>query len=575
MKQLTLDKILFQSYLRLILITALLISLFCAIIDVHNTLSNERKNMYDSLHQAQLNINTQTQMIEDYLTLTHSNASLQGNLKQLRYDTSTPLLTSINNELFSVDLFKKVLDSMQILIYDSASPLPSFSTANYHSNALFSAESVDKQHWFQETLKARGTTTWFIDYTSFNTPTLCAARVLYDIGDMPQVLGVVRANIPLDKITGHLSSLSFGQKGYSFILAEDIPLDTGTKIPSEISSLLTEENPDSAATHLIVKFPVITQNWQLVGIISNIELYKSTAQNLISIGLVSIFVILLATILSRKLGRKISSPVSHLCMKMQNMLTITGEHETNCIELEQLYDTYNEMLHKNQMLIKSRESTLIKYKQAEMLALQSQMNPHFIYNTLESINALIAMKENQNAALMTTELGNFLRNTLNKGNNLISLEKELAQVNSYVQIQKLRYSNKLELVMDVPAPLPDYHITKLILQPLVENCILHGFKDMDTTGIITISVHETESSLILSVKDNGLGTDIDMLNYLAEQKTLYKENNVNFYSIQNVYQRLENFYGTEFTFRYKENETGGVTACITISKKALITQKER
>ena len=102
MKQLTLDKILFQSYLRLILITALLISLFCAIIDVHNTLSNERKNMYDSLHQAQLNINTQTQMIEDYLTLTHSNASLQGNLKQLRYDTSTPLLTSINNELFLI-----------------------------------------------------------------------------------------------------------------------------------------------------------------------------------------------------------------------------------------------------------------------------------------------------------------------------------------------------------------------------------------------------------------------------------------------------------------------------------------
>ena len=106
MKQKTLDKILFQNFMYLILITALLIGIFSAIVDACNTLSNERKNMYDSLQQAQGIINNQTQMIEDYLTLTHADPSLQSKLVQLQTDGSASLLSSINKSLFSVDLFK-------------------------------------------------------------------------------------------------------------------------------------------------------------------------------------------------------------------------------------------------------------------------------------------------------------------------------------------------------------------------------------------------------------------------------------------------------------------------------------
>lgn len=573
MKQNTLDKILFRSYMHLILVTALLIGLFCAVIDVHNTLSNERKNMYDALHQAQININNQTQMIEDYLTLTHSDSSLQNEVKQLRSNNSTALMTSINDELFSVDLFKKALDSMQLFIYGSPEFLPQFSTANYHSNALFSAESVMDEKWFQKILDAEGTTVWFIDSDHFSSPVLCAARVLYDVNNVPKTLGVIRANVSLDKLTRHINTLSFGEKGYSVILSHGHPLDTSAVIPHDISAVLKNDRV-AYKTHLVVKFPVITDGWELVGIISNFELYRSTAQNLISIGIVSLFAILLSGVLSQRTGRRISQPVSNLCSSMRDMSAVSEVNNTNCIELKQLYNTYNQMLKRNRMLIKSREDTLLKYKRAEMLALQSQMNPHFIYNTLESINALISIGDNKNAALMTTELGNFLRSSLNNGNNLITLEKELAQVNSYIQIQKLRYSNQIELIMNIPDPLPNYRIIKLILQPLVENSIMHGFKDMDEKGIITISVYETIDELILSVEDNGLGTDIDMLNSLVEQKTLYKNNNINFYSIQNVYQRLENYYGKESSLKYEENRTGGVTARIRISKKALMAQKE-
>lgn len=575
MKQKTFEKILFQNFMYLILITALLISIFCAVIDAHNTLSNEKKNMYDSLLQAQININSQTQMIEDYLTLVHSNSALQDKLKQLNYPNNSSLLTDINDELFAVDLFKKALDSTQIFVSDSSGKLPAFSHANYHSNALFSADSVSSSQWFQDTMDAAGATVWFIDSKHFSSPTVCAARVLYNLDNMPQRLGVLRANVSLDKLTQYLKSLSFGDKGYSVILADGVPLDTYNKLPDNITEFLKSPDSTSNFSHLIVRFPVVTKNWEIVGIIKNIELYRSTMQNLVSIVLISCIAILFSSIFSRKLQFRISHPITLLCNNMHSMSVASYQYDVNCIEIKQLYNTYNEMLLKNEMLIHSREEAIIKYKRAEMIALQSQMNPHFIYNTLESINALIAIGDNKHASLMTTELGSFLRSALNNGNNLIPLEKELAQVHAYFQIQKLRYSNKIEFILDVPEPLPDYKIIKLILQPLVENSIIHGFKDMEETGVIRLSVRENTDSLILSVADNGFGTDIEMLNDLVVQKTLYKEDNVNFYSIQNIKQRLSNYYGNNSSLIYKENTDGGVTAVIQIKKTALQEQKER
>ncbi len=165
----TLEKILFRNYMYLILTAALLISIFSAILDASSTLSNEKKNMYESLKQAQININKHTQMIEDYLTLTHADSELQGRIKELNKHPSTMLLTKINETLFSVDLFKKNLDSMQIFAYEPDSFLPAFSSTSRYNNALFSAGSVSSFEWFQNTLKANGKTYWFVDTKTFQS----------------------------------------------------------------------------------------------------------------------------------------------------------------------------------------------------------------------------------------------------------------------------------------------------------------------------------------------------------------------------------------------------------------------
>lgn len=563
------EKILFRNYMYLIITAALLISIFSAVIDAANTLANEKQNMYESLKQAQININNHTQMIEDYLTLTHANSGLQNKIKDLNSNPSASLLTEINEALFSVDLFKKNLDSMQIFAYEPGNFLPAFSPSSQYSNALFSAESVSSSEWFQNTLKSGGQTYWFVDTQTFQKPTLCAARIFYDVNNVSRQLGVMKANVTIEKLIRHLGSISFGDKGYALIDANGLLLHPYEEIPGFISDNLPDKKTTLSITHLLVEFPIITDGWEVIGIISSWELYRNTLQNLLLIGLVFAFTLLLAGLLSRKSSRKISLPVHRLCLYMQKMEPADSQNTHNCIEINQLYDTYNGMLEKNEELIKSREETLLKFKQAEMAALQSQMNPHFIYNTLESISALIATDDNHHAAMMVTGLGKFLRSSLNNGNNYITLEKEIEQVSSYVEIQKLRYANKIRLHLDLPSPLPGFRIIKLILQPLVENSIVHGFKDMEETGEIKITVKETDRCLYLSVSDNGWGSDIEMLNYLVRQRTLYKEDNVNFYCIQNVYQRLTNCYGGHAGLTYEENDAGGVTALIHIDKEVL------
>lgn len=397
---------------------------------------------------------------------------------------------------------------------------------------------------------------------------LCAARVLYDLNNPTHILGILKANVSIEKMMRHLKHLSFGDKGYALIYTDTGPLYSDDTANPHINPDKNEQ-PRSGFSHLVMNFPAITDGWKVTGIIYSTALYRSTFQNVLWIALIFILVLIFAMLLSRKNSRKISAPINQLCGHMFRMDSCPKNPLENCIEIAQLYDTYNEMLIRNDSLVKSREETLLKYKQAEMAALLSQINPHFIYNTLESINALIAIGNTEHASLMTTGLGNFLRRSLNNGNNYSSLEKELEQVVSYVQIQKLRYTDQIELILQVPPVLPNYRVIKLILQPLVENCILHGFKDLNKIGVITISISETDTDLLLSVADNGWGSDIEMLNYLVKRKTLYREDNVNFYCIQNVYQRLQNCYGTDSSLTYSENADGGVTATIQIAKRVL------
>ncbi|MFV0362513.1 MAG: sensor histidine kinase [Suipraeoptans sp.] len=564
------DQIILKNFISIVLFCSLLIGLLTAFFDIRHTLSHEETIAQESLEQAKINIDKHIEMIEDYLSLTHANSDIQEHSRNTNANLTSiaASATIINDTLFSIDLFKKSIDSMSLFLLDTKGTYTEYSNSTKYSNAVFSSNNVESSDWFTTTLEYKGHTYWFIDTEEGMGSTINASRILYSTDTPSHAIGILRAEISLRKFSQHLSELSFGNQGEAYLMVDDslYYYDRRSKEAMTISaeSIATKEHP----LNLILELP-ISNNWSIVGIIPYQELYKSVFNNLILILVALIVTVIIAFFISMRMSQKISSPIQTLCQSMSRIEPQTKTISDSCLEITQLYDTYKSMLIELEQLIKTREETAIKLKQAELQALQSQINPHFIYNTLESINALVATGEKKDAASMITSLSNFFRSSLNNGNTLIPLDKEINQAISYFQIVKYRYSNSVRLETDISDDLSNLKITKLIIQPFIENSIIHGFKDINYTGVIKLIVRPTPKKILIRIEDNGLGSDTEMLNYLLQQRTLYDDDKPNFYCIQNVYQRLQNKYGDSFKLYYEENSDGGVTVCMEFEIDAL------
>ena len=174
-------------------------------------------------------------------------------------------------------------------------------------------------------------------------------------------------------------------------------------------------------------------------------------------------------------------------------------------ELGHLSQEFNLMTEEINRLVNEVYLLSIKEKEAQLSALQSQINPHFIYNTLESIN-MMAIQANDYAVSDTVHaLGRLLRYTVDKYDRLVPLSEELDFIQAYMMIQNVRFGSRLRLILEVDGEVDQVKVPKLLLQPLVENAIEHGFNNMAEEGRIWVSVVRFEEDLLLTVRDNGRG----------------------------------------------------------------------
>lgn len=571
MREQALKDLLRNRFLFIILFAIILISIFSTVLNFKLSIENEKRSMNESLRQAQINVETHMTMVEDYLSLAVSNPVIQKNLTR-KHESKKEILECINSSneiLMSIDLFKKSLSSLNLFVFSDDYPL--YSTQTNYSNTLFSAKQLETNIWFINTLKQKGKTYWYIDDKNTDEITINAARIVPDCNNPAKILGIIRATIPLKKYIEHLNLISFGNTGYTFlVVGQDVYYNEDkTSIES-----IKEKMNKILNSYLEVVLPIKSTDWNIMGIIPYQILYQNALQNLLLIFIVFLITSIIASLLFVNFSNKISYPISSLCQQMNKMKkTRLSWTKSTCVEIQQLYGTYNCMLDDMESLMLAREDAFKKLKEAELSFLQAQMNPHFLYNTLESLNSLIALRDNNRATIMVNNLGSFLRNVLSSDDNFILLKKEIQQVEAYFKIQQIRHSDKIKLNLKIPDPIPDYKIIKLILQPLVENSLIHGFPDIDYIGVITIDIFEDEQWLYLQVADNGLGTDIDLLNHLLCQEEIENKTESNFYCIQNIQRRLRACYGQNSSFSYEENEAGGVTAKIQIPKPHIISKE--
>lgn len=266
-------------------------------------------------------------------------------------------------------------------------------------------------------------------------------------------------------------------------------------------------------------------------------------------------------------SRRITEPVYQLCRKVEHIgngdFTVASI-ETNNVEMNKLDDGFNDMaIHINNLMEREKENQTALRK-AELELLQAQINPHFLYNALDAIIWLAESHQDKEVIQMTSYLSTFFRTSLSKGKDVITLEVEKQQVESYLQIQKIRYSDILSYSIQIDDNLLPYDIPKLTLQPLVENALYHGVKNKRGIGHIKVEGIDQGDEIILMVTDDGAGMTKEQLEEL--RAGIYEDKHTGL-GLVNVHKRLNLYYGTAYGLSFESEAGQGTTVCVRIPKK--------
>ena len=201
-------------------------------------------------------------------------------------------------------------------------------------------------------------------------------------------------------------------------------------------------------------------------------------------------------------------------------------------------------------------------RKSELDALQSQINPHFLYNTLDSIIWMAEGKKNEEVVIMTASLARLLRQSISNEDELVTIGQEIEYVRSYLTIQKMRYKDKLEFEIKADPSITQVPIIRLVLQPLVENAIYHGLKYKDSKGLLTVHGYMKGENAVIDITDDGVGMDEETLKHIYDKhKVNYRSNGVGVYNVQ---QRLVLYYGKDYGIIYHSEKGKGTTASVVI-----------
>lgn len=215
-------------------------------------------------------------------------------------------------------------------------------------------------------------------------------------------------------------------------------------------------------------------------------------------------------------------------------------------EIGHLSSTFNAMISRIKRLMDDAVAGEEEKRKSEIKALQAQINPHFLYNTLDAIIWMSAAGKNEEVVDMTSALADLFRTSISKGDSLVTLENEIGNIKSYLTIQKMRYGDKLSYEVQIPPNLLQLMTPKLILQPIVENAVYHGIKLSKDGGVITIGARRTQKLLILTVEDTGVGMTEEQIARLFEPK----ENTDRGIGVINVNNRIRLSFGGEYGLHY-------------------------
>lgn len=327
-------------------------------------------------------------------------------------------------------------------------------------------------------------------------------------------------------------------------------------------SLIIDEGGDSK---LYTMSKSKRTGWTVVGAAYTSELLKNNEQAQMWYLLVASILLLAVIGISSIISREITKPIRSLrdsMRKVQNGQFGTHVEVITENEIGSLGRSFNLMTSEIQALMEQNVYEQKQKRKSELKALQAQINPHFLYNTLDSIIWMSEAGENDEVVEMTSALARLLRQSISNDQEEVELEKEIEYVKNYLTIQKMRYKDKLEFFIYVDPRVAHVPVIKLVLQPLVENAIYHGIKYKETKGNLKIYAKPVDGRVEIVVADDGIGMDEDVMEHIFDEHR--KEQKRNGVGVPNVQKRLQLQYGSEYGIRYESVKGAGTKVVITI-----------
>ena len=304
--------------------------------------------------------------------------------------------------------------------------------------------------------------------------------------------------------------------------------------------------------------------WKLVGVTPSAALGIDGIKFRFFVLFVADLFLFLLAMINAFISDKISNPIKRLDGSVREIESGNLDVEivpSGSYEVEHLGKSIKNMLGRIKVLMSDLVAEHNAKRKSEFDTLQSQINPHFLYNTLDIIVWMIENENSDKAVNIVTALAKFFRISLSKGKNIITVKDEVEHVRNYLMIQNMRFKNRFEYSIDVDEKVLSYSSLKLMLQPLVENAIYHGMEFMDGDGEIDVKVFKEDDSLYFTITDNGLGMSEDMVETLLSKDFVPSKKGSGI-GVKNVNERIKLYFGSEYGLKVESEPDEGTKVTI-------------
>ena len=444
--------------------------------------------------------------------------------------------------------------------------------------------NINTQEWYTQALNspegATLTSSHVQHIISGERPwVITLSRGIRDRSGSGEKEGVFFIDLNYSAISGLCDQSTVGTKGYAFILDAKGNIvyhpqqqQLYNELQTENISLIMDTDEDTVLTGTgnNGKLYSISRSdktgWTVVDCTNVRELLSKSRQAQSIYVLTAVVLVIVALLFSRFMARSITLPIQKLRDSMKKVqegdFSVSDVVVDSRNEIGSLTKSFDVMTRRIQELMEQNVHEQEQKRKSELKALQSQINPHFLYNTLDSIIWMAEGKKNEEVVLMTASLARLLRQSISNEDEVVPIANEVEYARGYLTIQKMRYKDKLEFQIDVDPSILHIPLIKLVLQPIIENAIYHGLKYKESKGLLIIKGFPKDGNAVLQVIDDGVGMDEETLAHIYDRhKVNYHSNGVGVYNVQ---KRLKLYYGEDYGIAYESTPGKGTTATITI-----------